>query len=297
MNPHKSVEQYTNDSSMQDIVFEDFEQISNGCWRTEEMDKLGLKMDDYPINRSLLFRAHASVLKYNKGKPTAFLNHTIVFAVGINPANNLPIVPSGNVVVYDHDACKYFEKFFIEGWLPKISTNKKHYTNQLCAVGVPCIYCHGTAQNTYQVMHESIRFGDIPRESLLYIEKEEIPIDYNDTDSLDSIAYLMKVDKDKISEYDSQMDECKKRIIEYVENEMAKLLSARSNMQKILDAAGCDFPSFTTELAKIEAKLELAEEKDYLAELEQDRAELDEKRAKLDKQIDETTARITELSQ
>ncbi len=196
-------------------------------------------IDNYPINNipdidirnylktnSLIYGA--SSIKHVEcldGKPSYFITYNIIFNVGSsrNPDDPVGIAHTNNEQC-DYTQCNFFSDFFI-CHPSSVTINQCDGSENVCGK-IWCEYCLGNfydASNLVKIMHRTIKFSNIPKYSVIYLEKQVIPINHNNIDDLFYVKKFLENDRKKLSILQHRINNTEEKI---------KLMIQRMNDEK-----------------------------------------------------------------
>jgi hypothetical protein len=198
-----------------------FQQI---CHDSKENIKIDLNnvisCDIYNKENSLLYACETEeFVEFLNGKPALFFNYNFIIILGSSKSASDPfgILPYDEVgQKYVFDSCNFYLDYFLKNPINIESDNATVLIN---------------------FIHKQIKFCQIPRNSVLYIEKKISIIDQNDAESLRKIQKFLENDKRKIDSIQARIDDAETRmkiIFDSIQNEkkfniekIEKLLSIR----------------------------------------------------------------------
>lgn len=208
MSYHKSVNKYYHKLCNKNPTLKDFSRVTSEENWPSIFDEMNFDKSMYAYSRSLLFQGFTEPsINYSSGLPTSLTKYRVVFGVGVNKNYNVPSM----AVYYDFiNRCNFYEEFFLR--LPDSVRIKNCKDGDACFLrigetGLWCEDCYGTFEkvnNLQYLLHESIDFRVVPKQSIYFIEKITTPIDMQDIESLAGVRAILEANLTKLAE------ECRK---------------------------------------------------------------------------------------
>jgi len=203
MQNQNGYDKYYDELTSFDTTFGNFRQITtDSSEMTTNNYSLCSDSSYYTPQQSLLFSVETDdFVEFCDGKPSLFVKYHAIIIVGSSKfqKNSLAICPIDDNFV-DFNECNFYSDYFLHH-----PTNIK-ITNSCCdggcefdihKKGLWCDKCFGNfnvASNLIYIMHENIKFSEMPMDSILYIEK----FIWNADDSMDSLVKIKNfLDNDK----------------------------------------------------------------------------------------------------
>lgn len=225
------------------------------------LDKIfGVDPTKYTDELSLLFGAVTSrSLEFSNGKPPRLVKYKILVCVAqiekIVDHINYPGADNSNypglASCYDDryaekeldtNSCNFYDEFFMHNpsdvSIIECHGDKCRRSFHVSDTGVWCTSCHGDLQKAYnmaQIMYKNICFSNIPRSSILHIEK--VTFDENE-ENVYLINDLLENDKVTLDNIQKNIDQTEELICQAAIALQAKKLSYQKQLNAMLETRG-----------------------------------------------------------
>lgn len=213
---------------------------------------------------SLLYSAVSEqYVEFNDGKPSFFVSYHLIVSIGSSkdPEYCRGIAKLMNDKI-DISDCNFYSDFFFQHPLTiKVMDcydKNCDKNNDLMKKGVWCIVCNGEFKHASQLqsfMHDTIKFTNIPRYSVIAIEKNTIKIDETDLECLKTIQQFLKSDKQKIAILQSSILNTEEKINKYIAKLDGEKAYKQRNLDKMLSIRGGSLENYINMLMEFDTKL------------------------------------------
>ena len=299
MQPHKSVDDHYKQLFAEDPLISGFSQVTKDHWPIKEIE-LDLVRNSCERRNSFVYSGSCRTLKYSDGKLNGINKYDFIFLIAVNTKDDkkyLAPVTNNKTWEIDIKQCNFYDQFLCHSF-DKVRFiqcgDRNSHTDLIKTNGIWCKHCHGFLHlpNIHKMlMHESMRFSDIPKESLLYIEEEFTPIGEND---YPSVQQLLKEEEERLIQLQKDIDDATAGITDFIMKQMASTERNKVSLQMLCDRditltlikeTMDDINNKIEEIEKDKERAKLQEEEDNLkkeqAKIEEQRIALEKKAAAL----------------
>lgn len=309
----ESIKKYYDPLSGLNPVFNDFKQVHKD--NLVELDDCGINTKEYDKRQSLIFEGFTEPqIRYESGAPKVFVKYHIVFKVGEYLGK--PLAPyydnsksQSSLLLIDYQKCKFFENFFVQS----LNSIDIHYgpcehthkcKDFVAATGSWCFHCFGyinNASNFIHIIHKSLHFSDIPKDSIYLIQEILQPIDMTDHETLLKIKSTMETDQKEMVGLENSVVTGSQSIKKYLEEQITQMKTDQIKFNTMLKHRNVDsVKAFTEQLSVIDQHIQSCEKAERIAKIKQDRIGLLEKnqkeKLKLDMQIADLDTELHQLT-
>lgn len=271
--PRPSVEQFYAEIAGLNPLLSNFARLTGEYWPEKIIGELGLDKSGKDLYCdpawAPLFITTCGFLKYIDHKPVLVEEYLIVFAV------------CRQTIHYDSDYYSQFFHYTHDSVGIINSINCRANCEKVKDTGKWCLRCHGSLQLNNlikHVMRESMKFNDMSRYSILYIEKTDTVITDDSLETLARISRALVPEEDKVKQLQAKIDSVPKNIAQYIEMQLAEAAQYQKEMDEFLSVRAKSSKAFLERVADLNAKLKAAQDdhnaKLKAAELERDRASI-----------------------
>ena len=272
----------------------EFKQNGYGIWFEKMSSDLGLKQSDYSDNKSLLFVGTINPrIKYEGDVPVSVVSSRILVAIGRKLDTNLPIAEAGGLAIMNFDEYHFYQNFFVRE--PKtiisIDCDPRWKTCDLDVykTGVWCNRCYGdlfegSASNLSAIMKKTIQFHEIPKDSIMYIEQIETPIDQNSTSALESAKEFMEQDTNRISDLEREIYNIRRSIQAFVSEQIESTYRNKEILQHLLLQYGGSKEALAKKILDFDKIILAVEQKKRVEHLENELVALGNKKVTLEEE-------------
>lgn len=286
---HSSIDSYYKDLCQLNPVVDRLTQMARGSgenhWeKSKAVKELGLELE--MVQYSLLVQGVCRTLEYENSKPTAIVEYRITFAIGNDPNSNIKytMVINRNFPKFS-ETCRFYDQLFYKS--PN-SMELENYVRGFCSGKHAnkhwCLRCNGEfniPNIIQQLMVESISFQNIPKESLLHIEKILAPINEN---NIAEAARVAKLEEERIVQLQSSIAGSSAKLKSLVEEYMNALARDKECLQNLLATRG-SIDLNKKEVADLTKKNKLLELKNKKEKIQKEQAKNKEENEKLQAKI------------
>ena len=288
--PHQSVEQFYDEVYKLNPTLTDFNRFCRDYWPDRIVDELKFKQSKTAYGDAVIspvFSVYWENLDYINQVPTSIIKYHIVFA----------IIPdySGS----EYYASRFYGNFFVFP-LNKLKftrcTNGKCLRSTMKTNNSWCRKCYGEPYIDKMIsdfMYDTMEFKNMPRESIIYIEKTVTPI--NET-TLDKAKTLIQRDQSRFLELQAKIDNHGSEIKKWVEASFTELANNKKIMDEMLSARGGNsMESFKARVNVLEKRIATIAIEKERAKIQEECAKIEEQRANLDSKLAELDGKMKEL--
>lgn len=223
-----------------------------------------LLSSEYNNLTSFLYSAESNeFVDFINGKPTLFVKYKLIVTIGssnnINdPIGFVPTIKSGNDIETDFTKCNFYSDYFrIHPLEIKYLACSDHQC-QLKNIKKWCHNCFGKFNMTYNlkyVMQNNMKISEIPKNSLLIVEKISKEIDQNDLESLTKLKFFLDHDKKKIDLIQSRIDDADERMNRIIEAIKIETSYNQKKIDTLLQKRGGSMEEYLNTINEVSTKL------------------------------------------
>ena len=232
------------------------------------------------IQNNAIFIFEYEYVKYDSGVPVSINKYFIAFAVckdvavgglKFNDFYDAYFLQPTKAIIIDLTKCSS-----TSDCNPSFAVNKDRW----------CKRCLGNAfvsNITAQMMKKSFSFSDMPKESIIYIDKTVTPIKQDDIEILSKAMAITKKEIATVKDFNADIDVVTKKITSIIETYMADTEA----MRKYLVNYGNSLETFNEHTNALRSMYKAAKTNKKIETLLKKKADMEEKLANLNSKIDE----------
>lgn len=182
---------------------------------------------------------------FHDGKPDTFVKFVLYIIMGSINDNSLPqgLLFNQNNDVNLKDYCFYLDYFRINPNDISVITCQLQSCSLMKNLACKkwCSKCHGnflSASSIFKLLYSNKKFVELPKNSIISIQKITYPIDYQNMDSLRKVQKFLDYDKRKIDIIKSIIDNAEEKIKKITEIIQFEKRYNQKKMEKIISIRG-----------------------------------------------------------
>lgn len=235
------------------------------------------------VKQSMVYRGCSEPILECVNSKLKFVQYYVLFMVGTEPVPNIQFVVRDPIMRHygldKFHGCYFYSEFFDTqpADIRITITGPYHLSGFPCDINRTCVigdYCHPDIRNWCQscfqdfyacdllkIMHKNLPFSKFPNESLIHIDRVELPIDYDGISSLTNVHRLLSNEEDKIRLLNSKIENFGSRVRETI---MAMLMEKEKDDAKLKDMLapyGGSFDSFLGIFQQVDEQIDDAEDR------------------------------------
>jgi hypothetical protein len=257
-------ENYSNELTSLAAIFGNFKQLSN----TTDLSKIptlsNINNESYDKSRSLLMLAETEdFVEFMDGKPALLVNYTILVVVG-SSKNITDFIGSAamNGSNINFEECNFYSDYLIchplEISQQICDNNDCHQPFNIANNKYWCTKCHGiftNASSLFNIIRKSIKFSEMPQNSILQIFKTSVHIDYNNKNDLLKVSNFLIADKRKIDSIQARINGADAKIKKIVEMIQTEKKFNEEKIKYLLSTRGGSMDEYVNTINEINQKI------------------------------------------
>lgn len=230
-----------------------------------QVDNFGDKLfdnDAYSHMTSLIYSSMSGQhVEFLNGRPKYFVKYHLIISVGSSKDpqmdRGIARLTNGKIDLID---CNIYSDYFFSHPLSisVVECHDKSCNSNFFNKGIWCLSCNGQFKYASQLklfMHDKIKFTNIPRYSIIHIEKIIAEIDENDLDCVRNVKSFLELDKKKIATLQSGILNIEDRIEKIITKINAEKTYKQLMLDKMLSSRGGSIDGYINMIMDFDTKL------------------------------------------